>query len=383
MNPSRLSKLAVRQKISSEISERLEKRYREEWIDSQGELNVVIELVCKRDPRLKDVKIIQTFHQSLDVCHFLEALAGSDVRTVAFVGINMDEEYSLKLARALSNTHSAIACLQLCRIYPTGLENICPAFSNSKVLKELRLTFNHDLSLNDFALLTESLSCSAIEIFKLYCVDLQDEQAQLLLADAIIRAQWLTDLRITSCNMHDIWMLATAIRDCNRLNRVDLSMNKISDINAVSTLWEVPSIEFLSLSQNELGLGALRKTVGETKRIFESLALNKTLKQMQLDMNPLSHEFINHLTGALKQNTTLMRLGILTLTVSPIDTRRIRYLISLNCAGRGKFQRSCPNPRLLPYLFARVSNRPEVIYGLLTRIPHVWIDLIQEKGKVR
>ena len=159
---------------------------------------MVVSMVSKKDPCLKHVKIIQTFNQALDVSAFLEALlAGSNVKTVAFVGINLDEEYSAKLAKAISDSTSLIVWLP-----PTlsniscGTTKVCPSLSRSKDLKELHLTFNHDLSLEGIRfLLMHSLGESCIEIFKLYCVDLHDKEAtQLLVAKAIKLAKKRTDL---------------------------------------------------------------------------------------------------------------------------------------------------------------------------------------------
>ena len=137
---------------------------------------------------------------------------------------------------------------------------------------------------------------------------------------------------------------------------------------------KTPSITYLSLSQNELGSEYMitRENPDEPRKLFASLAANKTLQRMYLDMNPLSPGFVELLTHALEQNTTLMRLGLLTLTVPTQDAKKIRYLISLNSAGRGKLQSDFPDPRLLPYLLSRVSNDPPLIYGLLTQVPHTW-----------
>ena len=306
---------AMQQELNSTLNARLERRYRDEWIDSQHELNVVVGLVSEKDPSLRHIKIIQTFHGALDISLFLDALDGSEVQTVAFVGVNMDEEYSIKLAKAVFDLNSSIACLQLCRIVPTGLSNICPALSQSKSLKELRLTFNHDLPTEGIELLMESLGASqALEIFKLYCVDLHKGGTKML-ANAVTKAKSLVDLRITSCNLKDITCLATAIKETN-LTRVDLSMNRISDSEALATLWECPSITYLSFSQNEIGSEEIGEWNKEKfRRQFDCLASNKTLTNLHLDMNPLSPDFVEYLRIALQQNTTLMRLGLLSLTL--------------------------------------------------------------------
>ena len=147
-------------------------------------------------------------------------------------------------------------------------------------------------------------------------------------------------------------------------------MNRISDASILGTLWEPFSITLLSLSQNELGAEEyFEKTDNKTTEFFKSLAFNKTLRRMYLDMNPMSEVFVQHLTQAMKFNTSLVRLGIMiTLTVSPDFARRkVRYLLSLNSFGRGQLQ-CCnfPDPHLLPYLLGQEASKdPSVIYGLL------------------
>jgi len=375
-----LNRFIFRKELSSAINERLEKRYRDEWIDSQHELNVVVGLVSRRDPSLRQIKVIQNFHCTLDIGHFLDSLAGSFVTTLAFVGINMDDDYCSKLAAAISASESSLSCLQLCRIVPTGLPQICPAISRSSSLKELRLTFNHDLSQEHVALLMKSLGESTnLEIFKLYCVDLENETN--LLTDAVRSAQGLKDLRITSCNLKDITSLARAIKESNRITRLDLSMNRISDTKAVADLWDCPTITYLSVSQNELGSEELTEETSDDvqQRQFIRLAENKSLLKLYLDMNPLSPGFVACFTKALEQNYTLRRLGLLTLTVNSDAARKLRYLVALNCAGRGRMQ-DFPNPALFPKLLSRVAREPELIYGLITQAPHVWCATTHQGG---
>ena len=365
----------IRQELSRTLSKRLERRYRDEWIDCQHDLNVIITLISKRDPNLRHIKVIQTFHGALDVARFLDVLQGSNIQTVAFVGLHMDDDYSVKLAKAVSSPISSISCLQLCRIVPTGLAKICPALSRSRSLKELRLTFNHDLSTDEIALLMKSLGRSqTLETLKLYCLDLQEEGATKLVAEAISSAKSLRDLRITSCNMCDITHLANTIQSAGRLTRVDFSMNKISDCKALATLWQCPCITFLSLSQNEFGADETTpETRHEMQRGFQYLAANQSLQKMYLDMNPLSPAFAEDLTHALDHNTTLTKLGLLTLTLPNEAAKKIRFLISLNRAGRGHMRRGLLDRRLIPQILSRISNQPQLMYGLLTQAPHSWL----------
>lgn len=321
---------------------------------------------------MRHIKVIQNFHGELDVSRFLDALDGSEVQTVAFVGVNMDKNYSVKLAKAVSDLNSAITCLQLSRIVPEGLPSICPAIVQSRALKELRLTFDHDLSYADVQMLVESVGDNrTLEIFKLYCVDLRERGASIM-AQAIRKSASLKDIRLTNCHLSDITCLTNAIRE-KQYTRVDFSMNRISNTAALATLWGCPTIQYLSMSQNEIGSEEILEENRETyKNYFDLLATNKTLTNLHLDMNPMSPDFVEYLQRALEKNTTLTRLGLLSLTVTREAAKRIRYLVSLNAAGRGRVQRDFP-AALLPFLLSRVSKEPDLLYGLMIQTPHVWL----------
>ena len=365
-------KFAMRQELTSTLNARLERRCHDEWIDSQKGLNVVVGLVSEKNPSMRHIKVIQNFHGELDVSRFLDALDGSEVQTVAFVGVNMDKNYSVKLAKAVSDLNSAITCLQLSRIVPEGLPSICPAIVQSRALKELRLTFDHDLSYADVQMLVESVGDNrTLEIFKLYCVDLRERGASIM-AQAIRKSASLKDIRLTNCHLSEITCLTNAIRE-KQYTRVDFSMNRISNTAALATLWGCPTIQYLSMSQNEIGSEEILEENRETyKNYFDLLATNKTLTNLHLDMNPMSPDFVEYLQRALEKNTTLTRLGLLSLTVTREAAKRIRYLVSLNAAGRGRVQRDFP-AALLPFLLSRVSKEPDLLYGLMIQTPHVWL----------
>jgi len=108
------------------------------------------------------------------------------------------------------------------------------------------------------------------------------------------------------------------------------------------------------------------------RKHFDRLASNTTLTHLHLDMNPMGPDFVEQLRISLQKNTTLTRLGFLSLTVSKEAADRIRYLISLNVAGRGKVQKGLP-AELIPQILGRVSHEPDLIHGLITQAPHLWL----------
>jgi hypothetical protein len=93
-------------------------------------------------------------------------------------------------------------------------------------------------------------------------------------------------------------------------------------------------------------------------------------------MNPLGTLFAENLAATLHHNTTLIRLGLLTRTLPAKVMNEIGHVVQLNEAGRGFLRReaSAPLSLLFPCLLDRVSNEPDLIYGLLKERPDLWIQ---------
>jgi hypothetical protein len=350
--------------------------YRDEWIDTQVVLNHAVYKIEKHDPAVTHLKILSTFRKPVIIHRLLDTLKQSvTVISLAIIGIQMNEEHATQLAAALSEPGTALQCLQLCRVLPAGVAPLCQALASSRTLKELRLTFQHDLSLDEIEMLTTALAKNtSIQIFKLYCVDFCSRGMELL-AETIRNNTTLRDVRLTSCNLTNVSSLVAAIQESNRIRSLDLSLNHISDAVSLAVLLNTPSITYLSLSQNDLGGSSCNDDCDNTE-IYKTLRSNTSLKRLYLDMNPLGTDFAEKISAALQHNTTLIRLGLLTRTLPANVMNKIGHAVQLNEKGRGFLRReeSALLALLFPRLLDRVSMEPHLLYGLLKERPDLWIQ---------
>jgi hypothetical protein len=285
---------------------------------------------------------------------------------MAIVGLPIDFEYADKLASCLPKT--AIKSLQLCRLLPDVLDVLCATPYTLSHLQELRLTFHHDVSSAQTQLLFEVLSQSlTLEILKIYRLDLVEESVLQSLAQLIRRSPLLNDLRLTGCHLggDTAMILAQAVQDSNRLQKLDLSMNQISNTQVLVTLLETSSLRSICLSQNQLRCSS--------PAVAQVLAHTKSLERLFLDMNPLQDSFVHELAQGLRySNTTLKRIGLLTPGIRDGNAlAQVRHYVALTEAGRGVVR--C-QPHCLPLLLARVHREPALLYSLLQENPSGWIS---------
>lgn len=137
------------------------------------------------------------------------------------------------------------------------------------------------------------------------------------------------------------------------------------------------------LSQNQLG--SKRSSFDEdSSQAILALSHNRTLERLYLDMNPLNETMGRALDKALDSNTTLQRLGVLTI-VSPSTpalsstlTAKLRYKVALNEAGRGMLRNAQSlstklRAKLLPVALSRIRTEPHLSFGLLRDDPSLLV----------
>jgi hypothetical protein len=345
------------------------------WIRTQLEVNHLVYRMARQDSDLKHVKVMSTFRKPVIVHRLLDTLkAATSVESLAVVGIHVNESHARQLVAALTAPGSSLSCLQLCRVLPESLAILCHALQSTLTLRELRLTFHHDLSLEDIEIFSAALAKNqSIEVLKLYCVDFCAAGLELL-ADSVRENTTLRDLRLTSCNLTDVESLVLAVQESKRIQRLDLSMNRISDNASLAVLLETPSIIFLNLSQNLFGATDSSATDYDDDAVvvYKSLRCNTTLKSLYLDMCPVTIDFAFSIKAALECNTSLIRLGLLTRTLSCHVINTVSHPVHLNEAGRGIVIRESKALPLLPHLLGRVSMEPHLLYGLLKERTDLW-----------
>jgi hypothetical protein len=350
------------------------------------------------------VKVMETFHGPIDMIPLLRVLPQSHVTTLCLVGVLLEEHGSRLLARALCNPKTMLQKLQLCRLSRWGVSALAMALSFNTQLKELRVTFHHDVllsSLYHFSRLTHAIQQNkTLQVFQLYCANLQDAACTQYLASMLEHNTSLRECRLTGCQLQELRPLAMAIHQSNTLERLDLSMNRMADTESLALLFDTPSLRCINLAENELGslstfsnhhhhrlqrtsssstTNATKRTTTTTPaqiyhRLVTALAKNTTLEFLSLDMNPLSQDFVNVLHTALQHNTALLRVCLLTISVPSSWLEQVEHLVALNRAGRGVLRQEDGFATLLmPQLLSSVSAQPTLLYGLLIELPHLWM----------
>ena len=109
--------------------------------------------------------------------------------------------------------------------------------------------------------------------------------------------------------------------------------------------------------------------------LSKALRCNRSIMVLAVGECQITDVGIAALNEALQTNCSLQRLysyGNPGIDLSSMDNSSIRYWLALN-AGRRAFLRSneCL-PAFVPRILAKSSKRPELLYGLLQELPHVW-----------
>jgi hypothetical protein len=164
---------------------------------------------------------------------------------------------------------------------------------------------------------------------------------------------------------------------CRKLEGLDLSHNSLSRdhlIEIAKGIRENDMLSSLILSENPM-VGA-----GDGMELLcEALHHNQSLRLLALGVCGLSHRSICALAQSLRQhNCSLQRLYAYGNPLVDLDSRdyvQLRYWLDLNTRGRS-FIRDQQDFRseYLPRVLAKVDgDKPEIIYGLLRQLPHIWL----------
>lgn len=340
---------------------------RDGWIEDQLVLNHMVTRIALggNETKIREVKVMQSFRERISLRRLLDTLSTCphSVERLALVGIEIDEEYTDSLAACISSIRS----LQVCRLLPRGLSALCAPINPFEGLRELRLTFHHDVSLELTMKLFAAISASpSVEVLKLSGLDMTDEISLQSCAQLIRSSQGLKSLCLSDCRLVKPICLIDAVHDMNTLHEIDLSRNRISCSNSLVGLLETPSLHSICLSCNRM------QDVSSSGRVLQALSRNKTLRRLFLDMNPLKRGLGQELLIALQNyNTTLKRIGILTLDSEDATIHGyIRHLVALNNVGRAVVRQQ---PFLLHYLLARNNKELDMMFGLLRECPAFWV----------
>lgn len=163
-------------------------------------------------------------------------------------------------------------------------------------------------------------------------------------------------------------LLSNALERSPSLEELNLCGNTIGDEGAIALASVISSnrnIRHLYLSRNNIGPeGAVA--------IARALSVNSTLRVLSLGANPIAVDGARALLNALEHNTSLQTSYFYGDRWFDGFTAKVNRFMKLNRGGR-KILNSHDVPRSLwPYILAKSSKEPDVIYYFLQQKPELF-----------
>ena len=231
-------------------NERRGGNHSEDWLDDQTALEEMAARIAKNDSSTpQDIEVIESLNRPMDCSVLFKALCAQEcVNSLALVGVHLDENAARQLSETLRHPQTKIRTLQVWRYLPSCLPSLCEAIKENKELREIRLTFQGDLNDEQTSLLLEALEANqGLEGIKLFGINLSRHSTEL---ESLVKNRTnTTELRLTRCQMTTNSGLAEAIAKSNTLQKVDMSMNELSNDADIATMLQSTSLRSYSIQE--------------------------------------------------------------------------------------------------------------------------------------
>mmetsp|Transcript_890 Transcript_890/g.1414 ORF Transcript_890/g.1414 Transcript_890/m.1414 type:complete len:319 (-) Transcript_890:35-991(-) len=268
-------------------------------------------------------------------------------------------------------------------------EELARALLRSTSVQRIDVRGSDLLTPKGFIFLVEAITkTNLITHFEIADVEMNDEAMEsigkLIQVCSSLKSFGLSKIRGKKITQRGWNMLITSLSKNSNLRVLNMSDNHINDDIAVRISNEVlqqtknvqhhsntSKLQCLVLSSNHIhDKGAIS--------IAHALLHNTTLKMLALADNEITIESLHTFEKTLQVNCTLQRCYLFgnRFRHDCYQKSHISYFLNLNVAGRGFFRDETngnSNAALLPYLIARRSQNPNIVYGLLSELPHVWV----------
>ena len=158
------------------------------------------------------------------------------------------------------------------------------------------------------------------------------------------------------------------------LRSLDLSRNALTEDHMVelcNTIQTSTTLESLIVSENPIG----DKGVQE---LCDALQHNESLVLLALGDCQITNRGMHALTQCMRQNSHLQRFFLYGNPMEydeTADRTEFAYWLELNSSGRRLLRTKGFRSELLPRMLSKVQNNPELLFGLLHELPHVWLPL--------
>jgi hypothetical protein len=157
-----------------------------------------------------------------------------------------------------------------------------------------------------------------------------------------------------------------------RLRSLDLSRNGLSEDHMVelgNTIKTSKTLTSLILSENPIGDKGV-------KELCDALQHNESLVLLALGDCQISNRGMHALTQCLRQNSQLQRFFLYGNPMEydeTVDRTEFAYWLELNSSGRRLIRANGFRSELLPRMLSKVHDSPELLFGLLHELPHIWL----------
>lgn len=261
------------------------------------------------------------------------------------------------------------------------------------VIEELNLANNNIPAMGAIAIASFLRSSKDVKVLCLPINNIGDQGA-IVIAEGLKHHESLEELNLSynGITKRGAIAIADALKHNKPLVKLDLTGNEIGDEGAKALANVLATLTDVSLSRNaitddgaiacasalsadgccleQLRLASNDIAVTGAAALASSLRSNKILKTLDLRFNELLGVDGRKLVlEVLESNTSLTRCRVVHCESHPLQAR-LEYLTELNCHGR---EIARTDGVLLPLALEKATTRVDLIYGLLTEAPHVWM----------
>jgi hypothetical protein len=245
------------------------------------------------------------------------------------------------------------------------------ATNGSKKLRKLELYKCSSLTANGISVLAQALASSKVDRLDIASAGMGDQGLQDI-------TRWVENSSVQCISLEDVgpisipaWntFLESALRSPT-LKSLDLSRNDLSQEHMLVLargLEHNTILTSLVLSENPIGDEGL-------KLLCLALRQNPSLVLLALGNCEISDKGTQALTHCLRTNCHLERLYLYANPLdysSPEKSEQV-YWLDLNARGRAYLRREDCRLELISRILSRANESPELVYGLLKELPHVW-----------
>jgi Ran GTPase-activating protein (RanGAP) involved in mRNA processing and transport len=257
----------------------------------------------------------------------------------------------------------------------THARELALALAKNPNVQKLKVSECPCLSARGVSIILESLLANNTNIsqLELESVTIGDEGlhaiTRLLQSNSKCAIQWL-GLENNGTLSLEAWK--ELFRSVGSLRSLDLSRNALTQDHIMAELCDTikssNTLESLIVSENPIGDKGV-------EQLCDALQHNESLIILALGDCQISNRGMHALTQCLRQNSSLQRFFLYgnPMEYETVERTEFAYWLELNSSGRRLLRTPDFRSELLPRMLSKVHNNPELLFGLLHELPHIWL----------